>query len=47
MDEGAGAAHHHSAGARHAPPNDIPVSMLAPTVLDQAHPARLWHGGQR
>jgi transposase len=29
-------AHHHSAGARHAPPKDVPASVLAPTVLDEA-----------
>jgi len=32
-------AHHHSAGVRHKPPRDIPAGVLAPTVLDDAHPA--------
>jgi len=27
-------AHHHSAGARHKPPTDIPAEVLAPTVLE-------------
>ena len=27
-------AHHHSAGARHLPPKDIPAEVLAPTVLE-------------
>jgi transposase len=27
-------AHHHSAGARHKPPKDIPAEVLAPTVLE-------------
>ena len=27
-------AHHHSAGARHRPPKDIPAEVLAPTVLE-------------
>jgi transposase len=27
-------AHHHSAGARHEPPKDIPAEVLAPTVLE-------------
>jgi transposase len=27
-------AHHHSAGARHEPPKDIPPEVLAPTVLE-------------
>jgi transposase len=29
-------AHHHSAGARHQPPKDIPAEVLAPTVLEEA-----------
>jgi transposase len=29
-------AHHHSAGARHLPPKDIPAEVLAPTVLEEA-----------
>jgi transposase len=29
-------AHHHSAGARHEPPRDIPAAVLAPTVLGVA-----------
>jgi len=33
-------AHHHCAGVRHQPPRDIPAGVLAPTVLDDAHPAR-------
>ena len=27
-------AHHHAAGARHAPPKDIPAEVLASTVLE-------------
>jgi hypothetical protein len=27
-------AHHHSAGARHQPPKDIPAEVLAPTELE-------------
>jgi len=27
-------AHHHSAGARHKPPKDIPAAVLAATVLE-------------
>jgi transposase len=29
-------AHHHAAGARHAPPKDVPAERLAPTVLEAA-----------
>jgi transposase len=29
-------AHHHSAGARHEPPKDIPADVLAPTVLEES-----------
>ncbi len=28
-------AHHHAAGARQAPPKDIPVDRLAPALLGQ------------
>lgn len=28
-------AHHHAAGARHAPPADVPVEVLATTLADQ------------
>jgi hypothetical protein len=28
-------AHHHAAGARHAPPADVPASVLATTLADQ------------
>lgn len=28
-------AHHHAAGARHAPPKDIPADRLAPALLGQ------------
>ena len=32
-------AHQHAAGARHAPPKDVPVQRLAPTVLEASeHP---------
>jgi transposase len=38
-------AHHHAAGARHAPPKDVPAERLAPTVLEVAERARGRAGG--
>jgi len=38
-------AHHHSAGARHAPPKDIPAEVLAPTVLEVSLRAGKHTGG--
>lgn len=39
-------AHHHAAGARHAPPKDVPAEVLAPTVLkDGLRPGRHTGGG--
>ena len=34
MDATVVRAHRHSAAARHAPPKDVPPSVVAPTVLD-------------
>ncbi len=39
-------AHHHAAGARHAPPKDIPAHRLAPTVLGQGSGPGLHTGGR-
>jgi transposase len=38
-------AHHHAAGARHAPPKDVPAERLAPTALEVAERARGRAGG--
>lgn len=38
-------AHQHAAGARHAPPRDVPAERLAPTVLEVAAHARARAGG--
>lgn len=38
-------AHHHAAGARHAPPKDVPAEVLAPTPLEEAQQVPAHTGG--
>lgn len=39
-------AHHHAAGARHAPPKDIPAERLAPALLGGGRTAAQHTGGR-